>query len=345
MKKILIVSPQLGGVGGIETVLLKLLHSHLVKEFNFELLILGEIKANSYRFKHLDEVDVTITNRSTKLYRAVDMIKYVSHNNADIIICLSREELMLSFYIRNLFRLNYKILSWSHFSLLNNKTNFKKYADYNLSISSGNTSELLKRGIPKENIFTIYNPISVTDITINRPSRNTNFVYVGRVLFNGQKNLRELIDGIATWHRTDWSMSFWGTGPDVAKCKKYIHKNYSKVEKQFKWNGWSKDPWTQIKTTNALILTSEFEGFPMVLLEAMAHGVPCVSSNCNTGPKDIIEEGINGYLYDLGNLRSFHKSLDNVVLLKSSPIEIKESIKKFSDEAYFSSFQKVLSTI
>lgn len=342
MKKILIVTPQLGGVGGIETVLLKILHSSLTKKFKFKLLILGGIKKNRDRFENIKKVDIDVTSGSTKFFRAIDMVKYILSNNLDIVICLSREELMVAFYVRKIFKLKFRIISWPHFSLHNDKTNFKKYADYCLSISSGNTNELNKRGISSENIFTVYNPISINNYIINKPLKKIRFVYVGRILFGGQKNLKELIDGIATWHRKDWLMSFFGTGPDIAKCKEYIHKQYPQIENQFEWNGWYKDPWNKIKSANALILTSKIEGLPMVLLEAMSRGLPCISSNCKTGPNDIIENGVNGYLYNLGDLRSFHGSLDNVIMMESSPSEIKESIGKFRDKVYFYSLRKIL---
>jgi len=49
----------------------------------------------------------------------------------------------------------------------------------------------------------------------------------------------------------------------------------------------------------AVLLTSDYEGYPTVLVEAMANGIPCVAVDCPTGPSDIIEDGVNGILIPL----------------------------------------------
>ena len=61
------------------------------------------------------------------------------------------------------------------------------------------------------------------------------------------------------------------------------------------------------------VLTSEFEGFPNALIEAMSYGVPAVSYDCETGPSDIIRHDIDGILVSNGDMLALKNSLKKLM--------------------------------
>ena len=66
---------------------------------------------------------------------------------------------------------------------------------------------------------------------------------------------------------------------------------------------------SKYQESSMLVFSSRFEGFGMVLLEAMSCGVPCVSFACPCGPKDIVTDGVNGYLVEPGNVEALAERL------------------------------------
>jgi glycosyltransferase involved in cell wall biosynthesis len=61
------------------------------------------------------------------------------------------------------------------------------------------------------------------------------------------------------------------------------------------------------------VMTSHYEGFPMVLIEAMAMGLPCVAYDCPCGPRAIIQNNENGFLVENGNLDSFIQKIELLI--------------------------------
>ena len=81
------------------------------------------------------------------------------------------------------------------------------------------------------------------------------------------------------------------------------------------------------------VFTSKTEGFPNALLEAMHYGLPCISTDCNFGPSDLINDGVNGYLIPVDNQLELTTKLSCLIedenLQKQFSKTAKESTKKY----------------
>lgn len=123
---------------------------------------------------------------------------------------------------------------------------------------------------------------------------NKQVIFVGR--FNEQKGLEYLIktwEGVKNKHQ-DWTLHMYGQGEQETLLRALIQKvglnEYVKVHQP------TRRILEKYMQSSIFLLTSRFEGLPMVLIEAMACGLPIVSFNCPWGPADIIKSGEDGFL-------------------------------------------------
>ncbi|MBO7338465.1 MAG: glycosyltransferase, partial [Lachnospiraceae bacterium] len=70
---------------------------------------------------------------------------------------------------------------------------------------------------------------------------------------------------------------------------------------------------TFLLKSKIFVMTSKAEGLPMCLLEARSCGVPCVSFDVPTGPADLIDDGVNGYLIEPFDVKAMAKKLESLM--------------------------------
>lgn len=94
--------------------------------------------------------------------------------------------------------------------------------------------------------------------------------------------------------RPDWKWVICGEGPERSRLEAEIRA--AGLENQILLPGLTRDMDTQYKNAAIQVLTSDMEGLPMTLLEGKGWGLPLVAFDIMTGPSDIIDDGVNGYL-------------------------------------------------
>ena len=85
----------------------------------------------------------------------------------------------------------------------------------------------------------------------------------------------------------------------------------------------------------------------MVLAESLSRGLPCISSNCPTGPDDLIINGFNGFLYDINDYQKLREILNDFIEGKVDfkTKDVKSSLDNYYDPKYINRFIKYLKII
>lgn len=184
--------------------------------------------------------------------------------------------------------------------------------------SAANSEVIDIIGLKEEKkLITIPNPIMQSKAAINVSTlSNRNIVYVGRL--SHEKGVMRLL---RIWEKvskvlTDVTLSIYGEGNAFTEMKDYISKN--NLERVI-FRGFQKDLENIYLNADLCLLTSDTEGFGMVLVESMYYGVPCISFDCPIAPKEVIADtGILCPCYDEDLFA------DNVIMLMQNTEKLKE---------------------
>lgn len=135
-----------------------------------------------------------------------------------------------------------------------------------------------------------------TSISVEKPSdcTSTRCLGIGRLI--DVKNFSRLLD---IWQKVsernpDWHLDIVGEGPEQEMLQQKIERLglAGSVSLQKATN----DVASYYTSSSMYLMTSRFEGLPMVLLEAQSCGLPIITLDCDYGPRHIVEDGVNGYL-------------------------------------------------
>jgi len=202
----------------------------------------------------------------------------------------------------------------------------------------------------KNKLIRIYNPFNFERIRklaenhneINMKLYNQDYIISIARLTLHQKDFLTLIKGfkLAKESGIKDKLYILGDGPDKEKIQNMI--NEEKMEKAIFLLGNVKNPYPWIKNSKMLVHSSKYEGFGLVLVEALVLEKTVISSKCPTGPKEILENGEIGFLYEIGDYRKLAEliieNLENNILLE----KINQKIQKYSVEKVIKEYEKII---
>jgi N-acetylgalactosamine-N,N'-diacetylbacillosaminyl-diphospho-undecaprenol 4-alpha-N-acetylgalactosaminyltransferase len=196
------------------------------------------------------------------------------------------------------------------------------HADQIVTVSDGVSQDLVENfSIPKDIITKINNPYEIDNIHylskemideewLNNDAYQT-IINVGSL--TKQKGHDILVKAFARLiHKFEnLRLIIIGEGMERQSILSLIKE--LRIEDFVKLTGLKENPYAYMSRADIFVLSSFYEGFPNVLVEAMICECPVVSANCKSGPEEIIEDGQSGFLIPPGNIEALEKSIQKVL--------------------------------
>ena len=201
----------------------------------------------------------------------------------------------------------------------------------------------------QKKISVIYNPIKIVDEQNQVSDYQKNLlrkkiISIGRLA--PPKGYDTLIKAFSIFLQKypDWSMTILGEGTERKKLEKLCYD--LNITKQVDLRGRVADPSLIAKDCSIYALSSNYEGLPNALCEAMVLGLPVVSTKCKFGPEEIIEHGENGLLVPVGDAESMSQAFqllaDDVTLCQKIGNTAKKIKHAFSINRVMNQWESVI---
>lgn len=197
-----------------------------------------------------------------------------------------------------------------------------------------------------EHTVLIPNPVPTLEC-FQSPLDNKIAVAMGRIQY--QKGFDTLVDVFVEVNKkhSDWKCYIYGDGNYRDEIDNYIKKKG--MQEVVILKGRTENVPAAMREASMFILSSRFEGFGMVLAEAMTQGLPAVSFDCPTGPSDIVKTNVNGILVENQNKQALS---DAICYMIEHPKERKrmganaiETVKEFSGDSIAKKWYKLFDEI
>ena len=195
-------------------------------------------------------------------------------------------------------------------------------------------TEEIRRMYPEylqKKMYVIENPVDAAgleaQLTRSDYEKKNTMISVGRLV--PQKDHETMFRAFAKVSDAfpEWKLELWGAGELQNSFEQLIHE--LGMEDRIFLKGRTGRIYEQLKQSSIFVLSSHFEGFPNALCEAMHAGLPCIASNCVSGPAELIDDGISGYLVPVGDVDTMAERMKSLM----ADASLREQMGKNASEA------------
>ena len=337
-KNLIFLIPSINNSGGISRVVSSITDG-LVGRYNYKIHLVGfnpgEISGYNW---NLNIEYNTINNQKTSVSKGflsstMFLKKYIKDKDIDVLVACG--SLMGPLGVFSTLFSKTKLIYWDHSNFFENTSHkFKIECKKFTSMFSDIVVALTKidkvnyiNNTKAKRVVQIYNPLDPHLFYDDNDYDSTSSLIVSVGRLTNQKDFETLVEvaNIVKNSTNEFEWHIYGEGQNRSSIENKI-SSYSLSDKVILM-GQSANLYQIYNKYSMMVMTSKYEGFPMVLLEGLANKLPLISFDIETGPNEIIEENINGFLI---SDRNINQMADKIITL------LKDKSKRLS----FSSFQK-----
>lgn len=170
--------------------------------------------------------------------------------------------------------------------------------------------------VDPDHVVVIPNPVPAATRMLRRSRQGDSSLglrVVGMGRLSAEKGFDLLIHAFARLRGKfpDWSLTIFGEGPARGDLEDLVHQ--LGLQKVVRLPGETRSPELELRQASLFVLSSRYEGFPNVLLEAMAAGLPVIAVDCPSGPAEIIEHGVSGMLVPLEDEVALARAMESLM--------------------------------
>ncbi|EPN1380261.1 glycosyltransferase family 4 protein [Providencia stuartii] len=335
--------------GGTERALTTLANE--LVNIHYNITIFSLYRKNEFISFPLDKrVNVHYLKNKNKFFKLLE-IKDICKKKANaikIVVSMGRLSVEISTLFR-IFNLKNLILtehtSFSSYSYLIKKLKIISYkAAREVIVLTNYDKDLLNKKYNLNNISVIenINPYDKYYYNSEYKDRDNIAIAIGRFCY--AKNFQRLLNIWSQAETKNWSLLIIGEGNDKRDLEELIFK--------LKLNNviilpFQKNIHEFYKKAKLYLMTSRFEGLPMVLIESQYFGIPSISFDCKTGPAEIIEDNINGYLIkyesDIDYINKLNLFISDADIQNTFSKNTSKNKIKYSTNTVIKKWEKILS--
>ncbi|MCM2535835.1 glycosyltransferase family 4 protein [Neobacillus pocheonensis] len=347
--KISIILNNISGKGGVERVVTSL-SNQLYNRYNCETHIISLFSNDESDIFYETNPNIEVIhlgNKSLKNVRVLRQFLDFNKQKYDYMLCCSVSISTIALFSKIIGKTSTKIFAWEHSQYGNASNSIKglrrviyPYLDRIIPLSN-HDGNIFKKYIKNVSVIPNFKPFT-TSQTSN--FKNNTLITVGRL--EHEKGFDMLIDSFNLIENQigDWKLEIYGEGKEYHSLVERI-KSYG-LENKISIKPFTSKIKEKYLNSSIFVCSSRSESFSMVLIEAMECGLPCISFNCKIGPKEIISDGIDGFLVEPCDINDLSTRME--MLIKDSNLRVemgfnaKKKSKKYDVEGTMQLWESIL---